>query len=133
MAQAVATNRAMSGSDISRSYLALLHVYYEDPDIDIDPLFAEQWMSYPFIFDSRHILPEWAMAVAAGADLEARIQARTAEAMATVGAPLAKPSSFTSHDLLRDVGINIETDAPYEALIRKMTSDMNRLERELMH
>jgi oligoendopeptidase F len=122
---AVAQGEEVSGSDISRMYLTILQAYYADPDIDIDPLFAEQWMSYPFMFDSRHILPEWAMAMPAGAALEAQILAKQRQTMATIQAPLANPKSFTSYDILLDAGVDVDSDLPYEVLIRKMTADMD--------
>jgi oligoendopeptidase F len=131
MAHAVAKNQEISGRDISQQYLAILHTYYANPDIDIDPLFAEQWMSYPFIFDSRHILAEWAMAMAGGTDLLARIESQDSHTKATIVSPLGKSSSFTSYDLLRDAGIEIDSDAPYQALINKMNADMDLLEQEL--
>jgi oligoendopeptidase F len=107
-----------------------LHSYYADPEIEIAPPFGEQWMSYPFLFDSRAILPEWAMAMAAGADLTARIEAKNERTLATLRAPLGNPSSFLSYDLLRDAGIDIATAAPYQALIGKMNSDLNSLEQD---
>jgi hypothetical protein len=67
--RAVDRGEALSGRDLSQRYLAILRRFYNDQGITIDPLFAEQWMTCPFIFDSRHILLEWAVAMDVGAAL----------------------------------------------------------------
>lgn len=121
----------LSGREISSRYLAILRSFYSNPEITIDPLFAEQWMSYPFLYDSRHILPEWAMAVAAGVDLLDHVENHDGRTKTTVRMPLANPSSFTSYDLLHDAGIDVNSDSPYRALIAKMNFDMDLLQSEL--
>jgi oligoendopeptidase F len=133
IASAVDRNAPLNGRAISAQYLDLLRAYYADPAIDIDPLFAEQWMSFPFIFDARHILPEWAVAMAAAVDLTTRIEAQDSRALTTIRAPLAMRNSFVSYDLMRDAGTVIDSDAPYVELIRKMNSDLEQLESELAH
>jgi hypothetical protein len=118
------------GRDLSQRYLATLRRFYNDQGITIDPLFAEQWMTYPSMFDSRHILPEWAVAMGVGAALVGGIEARDQRAIATIVAPLDKVGSFTSYDLAHDAGIEIDGDAMYQSIVRKMNADMDLLEKE---
>ena len=129
--RAVDNGDEVSGRDISQRYLAILNHFYADPGIDIDPLFAEQWMTYPFLFDSRHILPEWAMAMGVGVQLVGRLEAYDERATAAVRAPLLNPTSFTSYDVARDAGIEIDGDAMYQSVVLKMNRDMDLLEKEL--
>jgi oligoendopeptidase F len=130
---AVENGDAVSGRAISQQYLAILHDFYADPGIEIDPLFAEQWMTYPFLFDARHILPEWAMAMGVGAELVGRLEAHDERATTTVRAPLLNATSFTSYDIARDAGIEINDEAMYRSVILKMNTDMDLLEKELSH
>jgi oligoendopeptidase F len=129
--QSVASARSVPSSEVSERYLALLKAYYDDPQIHVDPEFAYQWMSYPFLFDSRHILAEWAMAMAAGAELVDKIESRDQQTISMIRAPLAAAGSYTSFDLLRDEHIDVDSDEPYQAVLRRMNSKMDVLERLL--
>jgi oligoendopeptidase F len=129
--RAVDNGDEVSGRDISQRYLAILSHFYADPGIEIDPLFAEQWMTYPFIFDSRHILPEWAMAMGVGAELVGRLEAHDERAIAAIRTPLLNATSFASYDVARDAGVEIDGDVMYQSVVLKMNTDMDLLEKDL--
>jgi oligoendopeptidase F len=131
--RAVDNGDEMSGRDISQRYLAILNHFYADPGVEIDPLFAEQWMTYPFIFDSRHILPEWAMAMGVGAELVGRLEAHDERVTAAIRAPLLNATSFTSYDIAHDAGVEIDGDAMYQSVVLKMNTDMDLLEKDLLN
>jgi len=128
LVKSVATGKSLPASEISEHFLALLKAYYDDPQIQVDPEFAYQWMSYPSLFDSRHILAEWAMAAAAGAELVDKIEARDPQVISVIRSPLAVPDSYTSFDLLRDARISMDSDQPYQALLERMNAKMSLLD-----
>lgn len=95
---------------------------------------ADAWGAQALGFPNMYygeVLPEWALAMSGAAALAARIEAGDRAAIEAVTHPLRRRASYTSHDLLMDAGVDLTTDAPYEALIARMNAKMRDLEREI--
>lgn len=124
--------RPPSGARISAIYLGLLREYY--PPAGDGPAVADSWGAQALDFPNMYygeVLPEWALAMSGAAALAARIEAGDRATIEAVTHPLRRRASYTSHDLLMDAGVDLTTDAPYEALIARMNAKMRDLEREI--
>lgn len=130
--QGVDEGRPPSGARISALYLGLLREYY--PPAGDGPVVADPWGAQALDFPNMYygdVLPEWALAMSGAAALAARIESGDRNTIEAVTHPLRRRASFTSHDLLVDAGVDLTTDAPYDALIARMNAKMNDLEREI--
>jgi hypothetical protein len=78
-----------------------------------------------------HVWDEWAFAMAAAAAMAERVKAGDAAAISAIAAPMSRPDSYSSYDLLRDAKANPTDPAMYEAVIRRMNADMDKLDAEL--
>jgi hypothetical protein len=77
------------------------------------------------------VFAEWSFAIAGAAVIADRVRQGDAKVIRALVAPLSNPDSFTSYDLMRDVGADPDSPSTYTALMRRMTRDMDALDLEL--
>jgi oligoendopeptidase F len=127
---AIASGNPPAGPQISALYLDVLRDYYGETDVRLTDANGEQWMTLGNLFYG-HVWDEWAFAMAAAAAMAERVKAGDAAAISAIAAPMSRPDSYSSYDLLRDAKANPTDPAMYEAVIRRMNADMDKLDAEL--
>jgi oligoendopeptidase F len=123
--------RPPSGAQMSRIYLETLRDYYRGEDGAALPTDGdgEEWMTLSNEYYGP-VFAEWSFAMAAAASIVERIAAHDPQTMKAWTAPMWPPGSYTSYDLLRDVGADPVSLDTYQAVIRRMDRDMDQLNEE---
>jgi oligoendopeptidase F len=127
---AVAAGEAPTGAQVSALYRDVLRDYYAGSGIAFTPADGEEWMSLPNLFYG-HVWDEWAFAMAGAAAMVERVEAGDQATIAAIVAPMGRPDSYSSYDMLRDARADPTEPAMYQAVVRRMNADMDRIEREL--
>ncbi len=125
----VASGKPPAGHQVTELYLSLLNDYYGGY-VQIPESSGEEWMTLGTAFYG-HVLDEWAFAMAGAVAMMEQVRAQDAKSVAAIVSPMSQPCSFTSYDLLRDAGADPTTEAFCEAIFKRMTAEMNLLDREL--
>ena len=109
-----------SGEQVSELYLRLLRQYYGgESGLDIKDSFATEWMSVRLPFASFETL-NWPFAMAAACSLVEKVRAGDTAARKGFDEVLGRGESDLSYDLLKGVGVDLNTSEPYDAAIRRM-------------
>ena len=96
-------NHPLSGKQIAREYLQLLHDYYggENSMVNVEDEFAH----LPLLDGNSYygeVLAEWGFAMASAASMAERLHKGDTKTIDALIHPMANPDSFTSQDLLLD-------------------------------
>jgi len=125
----IAANRPATGAELRRQYAETLRRYYGNSGL-IEDLDGVEWMTLSNEYYG-HVFAEWSFAIAGAAVIAERGRQRDPNVIHALVAPMFNPASFTSYDLLRDVGADPGLPSTYTALMRRMTRDMDALDLEL--
>jgi oligoendopeptidase F len=127
---AVAAAEPPTGAQISALYLAVLRDYYADSSIRFSDADGEEWMSLPNLFYG-HVWDEWSFAMAAAVAMNERVEAGDKATISAIASPMSRSGSYSSYDMLRDAKADPMDPAMYQAVVRRMNMDMDRIDREL--
>lgn len=118
-----------TGAEISASYLKILRDYREDraSGLDVDPMFAGEWMDNGLAFYSFED-QNFPLAMAAGCSLVEKARRGDARARNGFTGVRGRIGSDFSYDLLKAAGIDLATPEPYEAAMRRMKLLLDELE-----
>jgi oligoendopeptidase F len=125
----VAAGAPMTGEEISSAYLGLLREYHRGVEgLEIEAQAGRAWMvDQPVTFYSfEHLF--WPPAMGAGVSIARRIAAGDAAGARAITGVLNQADNDHSHPLLKAVGIDVASRAPYEATITEMEALMDELE-----
>jgi oligoendopeptidase F len=125
----IAANRPATGAELRRQYAETLRRYYGNSGL-IEDLDGVEWMTLSNEYYG-HVFAEWSFAIAGAAVIADRVRQGDAKVIRALVAPLSNPDSFTSYDLMRDVGADPGSPSTYTALMRRMTRDLDALDLEL--
>lgn len=128
---AIREHHAPTGAELSRMYLETLRRYYSQPDgamvTDDD---GTEWMTLSNEFYG-HVFAEWSFAIAGAAAIAERSYAGDREVLDSIAWPMSRAGSFTSYDLMRDIGADPTKISSYQPLMRRIRRDLDALDQEL--
>jgi oligoendopeptidase F len=115
------------GAQISQMYLQLLHDYFgRSPDV-VDNVYAAEWMTHRVPFGSyEHQF--WPPAIAAAARIMEGLRAGDDNARKAVDEIWGRSDYDRTYQMLQQVGIDMATTEPYQALINRMNRQLDELE-----
>ncbi len=125
----VEAGEALSGEKMTGVYEALLRQYH-GADVGvmvIDPAYAVEWAFIPHFYRNFYVF-QYATSIAGGTMFAERFLNGDAQARDDYLAVLAAGGSRYAYELLQDYGIDLATDAPYDALIARMDRVMDQIE-----
>ena len=122
-----------SGARISEMYLDLVRQYYERDDSTsfVPAIFGAEWMieSVPFLSYEHQF---WPPAMATACLLVEKLRAGEGDVRKAMHQVLGRGDLDLTYQLLRPVGVDLATPTPYQAVIRRMNSLMDELEKLLV-
>src|SRR5262249_55095436 len=93
----------------------------------IDERDGRRWMTLELSFYN-HVQATWAFAMASAVAMVDRVEAGDRTTIDALNHPMARPNSYLSYDLLRDTGTDPVKPEMYQALMRRMSRDMDIIE-----
>jgi oligoendopeptidase F len=127
--QMVEAGEALSGEKMSEVYEALLRQYHgaDEGVMTIDPAYGIEWAFIPHFYRNFYVF-QYATSIAGGTMFAERFLGGDEQARDDYLAILSAGGSRYAYDLLQEYGIDLATDAPYDALIARMDRVMDQIE-----
>jgi oligoendopeptidase F len=128
--QLISAGKTPTGAQVSQMYLGLLHDYFGGTVV-VDDVFAGEWMILSSVPFESYEHQGWPAASAAAACITEGLHAGDKNARQAVDGVYGGGDSDRSYYLLRRVGIDMATRAPYEMLFRRLNRQLDQLENQL--
>ncbi len=123
--------RPLTGDSMKRLYLDLLRTYYgHDKGVcNIDELYGNEWAYIPHFYRNFYVY-QYATSLTASTALANRIRAEapSVEARDAYLAMLSSGSVKYPVDLLRDAGVDMTTNVPFDEAVKDMNRTMDQIE-----
>ena len=125
----VEAGEALSGEKMTMLYEELLRQYHGSDAgvLAIDPLYAVEWAFIPHFYRNFYVF-QYATSIAGGTMFAQRLLAGDESARDDYVAVLKAGGSRYAYELLKDYGVDLATDAPYDTLIARMDRIMDEVE-----
>ena len=125
----VEAGEALSGEKMTTLYEELLRQYHGSDAgvLAIDPLYAVEWAFIPHFYRNFYVF-QYATSIAGGTMFAERLLAGDESARDDYVAVLKAGGSRYPYELLKDYGVDLATDAPYDTLIARMDRIMDEVE-----
>ena len=125
----VEAGEALSGAKMTAVYEALLRQYHgaDVGVMTIDSAYAVEWAFIPHFYRNFYVF-QYATSIAGGTMFAERFLTGDEQARDDYLAVLSAGGSRYAYELLREYGIDLATDAPYDALIARMDRVMDQVE-----
>ena len=123
---------ALSGARMTELYGQLVRQYHGSDEgvLTFDPDYAVEWAFIPHFYRNFYVF-QYATSIAGGTMFAERFLGGDDQARNDYLAVLSAGGSRYAYELLQDYGIDLATDAPYDALIARMDRVMDEIERIL--
>ncbi len=125
----VEAGEALSGERMTELYEDLVRLYHGSDDgvLAFDPAYATEWAFIPHFYRNFYVF-QYATSIAGGTMFAERILNNDEHAREDYLAVLSAGGSRYAYNLLQEYGIDLATDAPYDALIARMDRVMDEIE-----
>ncbi|MDP6580864.1 MAG: oligoendopeptidase F [Vicinamibacterales bacterium] len=125
----VEAGEALSGEKMTGVYEALLRQYHgaDTGVMTIDPAYAVEWAFIPHFYRNFYVF-QYATSIAGGTMFAERFLTGDEQARDDYLAVLSAGGSRYAYELLREYGIDLATNVPYDALIARMDRVMDQIE-----
>jgi len=125
----VEAGEALSGQRMTTLYERLLRQYHgaDAGVMTIDPAYAVEWAFIPHFYRNFYVF-QYATSIAGGTMFAERFLNGDELARDDYLAVLSAGGSRYAYELLRDYGIDLSSDTPYDALIARMDRVMDQIE-----
>ena len=125
----VERGEALSGEKLNALYEELVRRYHGSDDgvLAFDPTYAVEWAFVPHFYTNFYVF-QYATSIAGGTMFATRFLDGDQDASRDYLAVLEAGGSRYAYELLREHGIDLATDAPYDALIARMDRVMDEIE-----
>ena len=125
----VEAGEALSGEKMTAVYEQLLRQYHgaDAGVMTIDPAYAVEWAFIPHFYRNFYVF-QYATSIAGGTRFAERFLTGDDQARDDYLAVLSAGGSRYAYELLQEYGIDLATDAPYDALIARMDLVMDEIE-----
>ena len=129
MHEAAERGEALSGEKLSGRYERLVRRYHgaDAGVLAYDPAYAVEWAFIPHFYSNFYVF-QYATSIAGAALFAERLLGGDARVRDDYLAVLRAGGSRYACDMLCDAGIDLATDAPYDALIARMNRVMDEIE-----
>ncbi len=123
---------ALSGDRLSERYERLVRRYHGSDEgvLEYDSAYAVEWAFIPHFYSNFYVF-QYATSIAGAALFAERLLGRDDRARDDYLAVLRAGGARYACELLRDCGIDLATDAPYDALMARMNRLMDEIEAHL--
>jgi oligoendopeptidase F len=123
---------ALSGARMTELYGQLVRQYHGSDEgvLTFDPDYAVEWAFIPHFYRNFYVF-QYATSIAGGTMFAERFLGGDDQARNDYLAVLSAGGSRYAYELLQDYGIDLATDAPYDALIARMDRVMDEIEQIL--
>ena len=130
--ETVERGEALSGERISEIYGKILKRYHghDEGVVIIDDLYTNEWMFVPHFYFNMYVF-QYATSQTAGTALYARIVEEGAAGVENYKDLLRAGGSDYPYTLLSNAGVDLAQPEPYRAVVAKMNSIMDEMERIL--
>ena len=120
---------ALSGEKLTDRYEKLVRRYHGSDEgvLEYDAAYAVEWAFIPHFYSNFYVF-QYATSIAGAALFAERLLGGDGRARDDYLAVLRAGGSRYAYELLRDRGIDLATDAPYDALIGRMNRVMDEIE-----
>ena len=120
---------ALSGEKLTDRYEKLVRRYHGSDEgvLEYDAAYAVEWAFIPHFYSNFYVF-QYATSIAGAALFAERLLGGDGRARDDYLAVLRAGGSHYAYELLRDRGIDLATDAPYDALIGRMNRVMDEIE-----
>ena len=128
----VESGEALSGEKMTEVYEELVRQYHGSDDgvLTYDQAYAIEWAFIPHFYRNFYVF-QYATSIAGGTMFAERFLDGDQQARDDYLAVLSAGGSRYAYELLREYGIDLATDAPYDALIARMVRVMDEIEQIL--
>lgn len=128
----IEAGEALSGEKMTVLYEQLLRQYHgaDDEVMQIKPEYAVEWAFIPHFYRNFYVF-QYATSIAGGTMFAQRLLANDASAQNDYLAVLSSGGSRFAYELLREYGVDLATNEPYDILIARMNQVMNQIEQIL--
>ena len=128
----VEAGEALSGARMTELYEQLVRQYHGSDEgvLTYDPAYAVEWAFIPHFYRNFYVF-QYATSSAGGTMFAERFLDGDDQARDDYLAVLAAGGSRHAYELLQENGIDLATDAPYDALIARMDRVMDEIEQIL--
>jgi oligoendopeptidase F len=125
----LANGEALTGTDFSRLYLALVRRYlgHDEGVVDIAPAYGIEWAYIPHFYYNFYVY-QYATSIAAANLLADQVNTGERAAQQRYLALLRAGGADNPYRLLKDAGVDLATPAPYRSLIRRMDRLLDEME-----
>ena len=125
----VEEGEALSGEKMSELYEQLVRLYHGSDAgvLTYDPAYAVEWAFIPHFYRNFYVF-QYATSIAGGTMFAERFLGGDEQARDDYLAVLSAGGSRYAYELLREYGIDLAADAPYDALIARMDRIMDETE-----
>ena len=120
---------ALSGARMTELYTQLVRQYHGSDEgvLTFDPAYAVEWAFIPHFYRNFYVF-QYATSIAGGTMFAERFLDGDGQARDDYLAVLSAGGSRYAYELLQEYGIDLATDAPYDALIARMDRVMDEIE-----
>ena len=128
----VEAGEALSGARMTELYEQLVRQYHGSDEgvLTYDPAYAVEWAFIPHFYRNFYVF-QYATSIAGGTMFAERFLDGDDRARDDYLAVLSAGGSRHAYELLQEYGIDLATDAPYDALIARMDRVMDEIEQIL--
>ena len=128
----VEAGEALSGEKMTEVYEELVRQYHGSDEgvLTYDQAYAIEWAFIPHFYRNFYVF-QYATSIAGGTMFAERFLDGDQKARDDYLAVLSAGGSRYAYELLREYGIDLATDAPYDALIARMVRVMDEIEQIL--
>ena len=125
----VEQGEALTGDRMSETYEQLVREYHGSDSgvLTYDPAYAIEWAFIPHFYRNFYVF-QYATSIAGGTMFAERFLTGDQQARDDYLAVLSSGGSRYAYELLQEYGIDLATDAPYDALISRMDRVMDEIE-----
>jgi oligoendopeptidase F len=120
---------ALTGEALSKTYCEILKRYHGDAEgvVKIDDVDCVEWAFIPHFYTPYYVY-QYATSLAASSLFARRVTANEPDALPRYLAMLKSGASDYPYELVKKAGVDLATPAPYQALVARMNSIMDRME-----
>jgi len=127
----VDAGESLTGSDFTQIYGDLLRRYHgHEGVVEIDPKYAVEWAYIPHFYNSFYVF-QYATSIAAASQLVDDINSGDPAVQQRYLELLRAGGSDYPHELLLKAGVDLTSPTPYRALLGRMNSIMDEMEKIL--
>jgi oligoendopeptidase F len=128
----VDAGEALTGEAFTKTYCDILKRYHGDAQgvLKVDDSYCIEWAFIPHFYYNFYVY-QYATSIAASSLMAQRVIAKEPGALEKYTTLLKSGSSDYPYELVKKAGVDLATPAPYQAIVKRMDSIMDEIEKIL--